>query len=206
MRGAYTAKIACNGFLRFFKFGYIRGRNIISLKAMIERGLELSLGKNATIGAYTRLSNRGNGWIEIGDETHIDHFVVLETRKGGFIKIGRQCAIHAFSVIYGNGGVTIGDHTRIAAHTVIVASNHNFDDTTKNIYEQGMTKKGITIGTDVWIGAGARILDGVHIGDHAVIGAGAVVTKDIPENAVAVGAPARVLRMRGEKLFKSDSK
>jgi acetyltransferase-like isoleucine patch superfamily enzyme len=97
------------------------------------------------------------------------------------------------------GGVTIGNHTRIACHTVIVASNHNFDDVTKNIHEQGVNAKGVVIGNDVWIGAGVRILDGVHIGDHVVIGAGSVVTKDIPENAIAVGVPARVIRKRGEQ-------
>lgn len=199
MKGAYTIKLFFNKFFRFFKFGYIQGDNIISLRASIERGLTLSLGKNASIWEYARLSNRGHGSIEIGDNTKIEHFVLLETRRGGFIKIGADSAVNAFSVIYGAGGVTIGNNTRIACHTIIIASNHNFDDITKNIYEQGVSKKGIVIGNDVWIGAGVRILDGVHIGDHSVIGAGSVVTKSIPENSVAVGVPARVMRLRGEK-------
>lgn len=199
MRGAYTIKIFFNKFFRFLKFGRVRGSNYISLRALVERGLKLRLGTNATVGSYAKLSSRGDGSIEIGDNTHIDDFVVLETRRGGFIKIGSGSGINAFSVIYGSGGVTIGNNTRIASHTVIVASNHMFDDTTKNIYEQGVSKKGIVIGNDVWVGAGVRILDGVHIGDHSVIGAGSVVTRDIPENAVAVGVPARVMRLRGEK-------
>lgn len=199
MRGAYTAKVFLNKFFRFFKFGYIPGRNFISLRALVERGLRPSLGDNVSIGAYAKLSNRGHGSIEIGDNTHIDDFVVLETRRGGSIKIGSNSGINAFSVVYGAGGVTIGNNTRIASHTVIVASNHMFDDRTKNIYEQGVSKKGIVIGNDVWVGAGVRILDGVHIGDHSVIGAGSVVTRDIPENSVAVGVPARVMRSRGEK-------
>ncbi len=193
----YTLKLCVNSVLRFFKFGYIPGRNFISLHALIERGLTPTLGDNVHIGAYAKLSHRGHGTIEIGDNSAIDSFVVLETRRGGSIKIGKNSGVNAFSVIYGTGGVTIGDYTRIAAHTVIVASNHIFDDSTKNIHEQGVSKKGIVIGNDVWIGAGARILDGVHIGDHAVIGAGSVVTHDIPENAIAVGVPARVLRLRG---------
>lgn len=199
MRGARIMKVYTNKVLRFLKFGYIRGNNIVSLRAEVERGLMLTLGKNASIGEYAKLLNRGNGSIEIGDNTKIEYFVLLETRRGGFIKIGANSAINAFSVIYGAGGVTIGNNTRIACHTVIVASNHNFDDVTKDIHEQGVSKKGIVIGNDVWIGAGARILDGVCIGDHAVIGAGSVVTKDIPENSVAVGVPARVVRYRGEK-------
>lgn len=199
MKGVYTCKVYTNKFLRFFKFGLIPGKNIISLRATIEPRLELSLGKNCSIGDYAQLTCRGNGSIEIGDNTDIDHFVLLETRRGGFIKIGKGSSIHAFSVVYGAGGVTIGDHTRIASHTVIVASNHNFDDLTIDIHLQGVSKKGITIGNDVWIGAGVRVLDGVHIGDHSVIGAGSVVTKNIPPNSVSVGVPARVIRMRGEK-------
>ncbi len=199
MRGVYAIKMCLNKFFRFFRFGYIRGNNIVSLRVEIERGLRLSLGENATIEGYARLLNRGHGSIEIGDNTKIECFVLLETRRGGFIKIGSNSAVNAFCVIYGAGGVTIGNNVRIACHTVIVASNHNFDDVTKDIHEQGVSKKGIIIGNDVWIGAGVRILDGVCIGDHAVIGAGSVVTKDIPANAVAVGVPARILRYRGEK-------
>ncbi len=199
MRGAYTVKVSINKFLRYFKFGRIKGKNIISLRATIEKNLRLSLGRNATIGDYVRLSGRGSGVIEIGDDTDIDHFVLLEARRKGFIKIGSKSVIHAFSVIYGHGGVTIGNNTRIACHTIIMAGNHNFDNRTKNIYEQGVTVKGVVIGNDVWIGAGVRILDGVHIGDHVVVGAGSVVTKDIPENGVAMGVPARLIRLRGEK-------
>ncbi len=200
MKGTYFLRTYSNKFFRFFKFGHIGGKNSISLKATILRkGLRLTLGTNTTIGEYARLSGRGNGTIEIGDHTSIGEFVILETRKGGSIKIGNHSGINAFSVVYGAGGVTIGDYTRIASHTVIVASNHNFDDVTKNIHEQGISAKGVSIGNDVWIGAGVRILDGVHIGDHAVIGAGSVVTKDIPENAVALGVPARVIRKRGEQ-------
>lgn len=200
MKGSYHLKLYTNKFLRFFKFGYIRGANHISLKATIlKRGLTLTLGDQVTLGDFARLSGRGNGKITIGDHSTIGEFVILETRKGGSITIGQHSGINPFSVIYGTGGVTIGDNTRIASHTVIVASNHNFDDPTKNIHEQGVSKKGIVIGNDVWIGAGVRILDGVTIGDHVVVGAGSVVTKDILENAIAVGVPARVIRFRGEQ-------
>ncbi len=187
-----------NIIFRIFWFGYIAGRNFISLTATISSGLTLRLGRGATIGRYAQLSCREHGSITIGANSDIDRFVILETQKNGHITIGTNTGINAYSVIYGAGGVTIGDNTRIACHTVIVASSHIFDDPTKEIHTQGMSAKGITIGNDVWIGAGVRIVDGVTIGDHAVIGAGAVVTKDIPPNAVAVGVPARVLRLRGE--------
>ena len=166
MRGAYTAKVSLNRFLRFFKFGYIPGRSIISLRAHIERGMRFTIGKNSSIGDYSRLTGRGSGTIAIGDNTDIGHFVLLEARRGGFIKIGNGSGINAFSVVYGHGGVTIGDHTRIACNAIIMAGNHNFDDPTKNIYEQGVSKKGIVIGNDVWVGGGVHILDGVTIIFH----------------------------------------
>lgn len=189
----------CNIIFRVIKFGYIPGNNTISLRASVHRDLTLSLGKGATIGKYAQLSCREHGSIQIGKGSDIGDFVILETQKNGSITLGDNSCLNAFCVVYGAGGVRIGDNTRIACHTVIVSSSHVFDDPTRDIHVQGITAQGITIGNDVWIGAGARIVDGVTIGDHAVIGAGAVVTKDIPSNAVAVGVPARVIRLRGEK-------
>lgn len=85
----------------------------------------------------------------------------------------------------------------IAAHTVIIPANHNFDRMDLPISRQGLTTKGINIGNDVWIGANVVILDGVEIGDGCVIGASSVVTKSIPNNSVAVGNPAKVIKSRG---------
>ena len=73
---------------------------------------------------------------------------------------------------------------------------HIFSDTTVPINAQGITTQDITIGNNVWLGHGAYIMPGVHIGNNAIIGAKTVVTHDIPENAIAVGVPARVIRMR----------
>jgi acetyltransferase-like isoleucine patch superfamily enzyme len=199
MRDIHTIKRWVNVLFRCFKFGYVRGNNTLALRASVSRHLSLSLGKGATVREYTQLLCRGGGSITIGEHTSIEPYVILDAQKKGSITIGAGSGINAFSVVYGAGGVTIGNNTRIACHTVIISSNHNFDDITKDIHEQGITAKGITIGDDVWIGAGARVLDGVHIGDHAVIGAGAVVTKDVPPNAVAVGVPARVIRLRGAR-------
>ncbi|MBI5189859.1 MAG: acyltransferase [Nitrospirae bacterium] len=135
--------------------------------------------------------------IEIGEGTIILEYASLYT-VGGFIKIGRGCSVNNFCVLYGHGGLTIGDGVSIAAHTVIVPANHRFDDTGLPIKLQGETKKGIVIGDDVWIGANVTVLDGVTIGDGSVVGAGSVVTRDIPPMSVAAGNPARVIRRRGE--------
>ncbi len=186
-------------FVRCFKFGYISGNNYISLRATIRHPQSLTIGRGARIREYVYVLGHSSGAITIGERSNVGPFVMLEAQENGFITIGKECGINPFGMIYGAGGVTIGDYTRIAAHVVIVSSNHGFDDVTRNIKDQESIARGVIIGSDVWIGTGARILDGVRIGDHAVIGAGAVVTKDIPEYAVAVGVPAKVLRYRGEQ-------
>ena len=76
----------------------------------------------------------------------------------------------------------------------MTALNHNFADTTKRIDEQGISTKPVVIGDDVWIGANAVILPGVTIGRHCVVAAGAVVTKDVPDNTVVAGVPAKVIK------------
>lgn len=115
---------------------------------------------------------------------------------GGDIRIGDDCSFNPYCVIYGHGGLRIGNSVRIAAHTVIVPANHNFDDPHTPIRLQGLTTKGITIGNDVWIGAGVRIMDGVEIGNGCVVAAGSVVTKSVPNGAVVAGVPAKVIRVR----------
>ncbi|NJM72477.1 MAG: acyltransferase [Scytonema sp. RU_4_4] len=86
----------------------------------------------------------------------------------------------------------------IASHTGIYANNHNFADLTRPMKSQGVTSKGIVIENDCWLGTGVKVLDGVRIGCGSVIGAGAVVTKDIPPYSIAVGVPARVIAQRGD--------
>jgi acetyltransferase-like isoleucine patch superfamily enzyme len=115
---------------------------------------------------------------------------------GGDIAIGDDCSLNPFAIIYGHGGVRIADGVRIAAHTVIIPANHNVADDVTPLHKSGTSAEGIDIGANVWIGSGARILDGVHIGRRAIVGAGSVVTKAVPEGATVVGVPARVIRQR----------
>ena len=79
------------------------------------------------------------------------------------------------------------------------ASNPKFDNLDEPIKNQGVECRGIYVGNNCWIGAGAVLLDGVTVGDGCVIGANAVVTKDIPDNSVVVGSPAKIIRKRGEE-------
>ncbi|ACM40006.1 MULTISPECIES: acyltransferase [Rhizobium/Agrobacterium group] len=114
----------------------------------------------------------------------------------GDVELGENVSINAYACM--SGRVRVGNGVRIASHVSIIGFNHGFDDLETPIYRQPLTSLGIEIGDDVWIGANAVILDGARIGSGAIIAAGAVVSKDIPPQAIAGGVPARVLRMRGK--------
>lgn len=135
------------------------------------------------------------GKISIGARTFIDRGVIIRP-LGGRVEIGNDCSVNAYSVLYGGGGLKIGNGVRIASHTVIVPSNHDFSDLEKPIKDQGLTFKGIVVEDDVWIGAGVKILDGVVICSGSVIGAGAVVTKSTQPFSVVAGVPAKIIRSR----------
>jgi len=116
---------------------------------------------------------------------------------GGSIIIGDRCSINPHTVIYGHGkGTVIGNDVLIAAHCVIIPANHNFSDASRPINAQGVNSKGIIIHDNVWIGAGCTILDGVEIGAGAIVAAGCVVNRDVPENVIVGGVPCRIIKKR----------
>jgi acetyltransferase-like isoleucine patch superfamily enzyme len=120
----------------------------------------------------------------------IVHKHVIVSPWGGHIKIGPNCTVNPYSILYGHGGLEIGEGVRIAARTTIIPANHNYDDPEVPIRKQGLTREGIQIGDDVWIGANCTILDDVEIGNGAVIAAGSVVTESVQEYAIVAGIPA----------------
>lgn len=123
------------------------------------------------------------------------------TAAGGSIRVGHHTAFNTGVHINASmgGAIVIGKYCAIGPNVVMRTANHRFDDVSMLIQESGHEPADICIGDDVWIGANAVILGGTNIGKGAVIGAGAVVTKDIPSNAIAAGVPAKVLRYRGRK-------
>jgi acetyltransferase-like isoleucine patch superfamily enzyme len=173
-------------------------------QAAIENGVRLrfanyiKLGNGVYLDQHTYLHACPNG-IEIGDESIVMHGAVLHVynfrglAQSG-IKIGKNSLIGEYSVIRGQGGVTIGDRVYTSPFTQIIAVNHVFDDPTRPFTDQGITAVGIIIEDDVWLGAGAVITDGVRVGRGAVVAAGAVVTKDVPPHTVVGGVPAKVIK------------
>jgi acetyltransferase-like isoleucine patch superfamily enzyme len=111
---------------------------------------------------------------------------------------------HPYSVLYGHGGLEIGDYVRIAAHCVIVPANHGIALDEGLIADQPMSKRGIRIGNDVWLGAGVRVLDGSVIGDGCVVAAGSVVRGELEPYAIYAGVPAKLVRMRSATTYLKD--
>lgn len=175
--------------------------------AAIERGVRLRYASYIRLrhGAYldesVYLHACANG-IDIGEHTLVMHGAILhvynfrDIPQSG-IRIGRDSLIGEYTVIRGQGGVTIGDRVYTSPHSQVIAVNHVFEDRGRSFTEQGITAEGIVIEDDVWIGSGAIITDGVHVGRGAVVAAGAVVTDDVPPYTVVSGVPARVLREVG---------
>ncbi|MEP0805485.1 MAG: acyltransferase [Chloroflexota bacterium] len=172
--------------------------------AAIEKGVRIRFASHIKLGhgvyidegAYLHACPQG---IEIGDNTIVMHGAVLHVYNfrdmpQSRIKIGKDSLVGEYSVIRGQGGVTIGDRVYTSPFTQIIAVNHVFDDPNRPFVEQGITAEGIVIEDDVWLGAGAVITDGVRVGKGAVVAAGAVVTKDVPPHTVVGGVPAKPIK------------
>jgi acetyltransferase-like isoleucine patch superfamily enzyme len=139
------------------------------------------------------------GEIVLGDRVSVMRDVIMETRMGGAISIGAGTGIHPrCQIISALEPIHIGHGVGIAANCALYSYDHGLD-TVEDIFKQNLRSKGgISIGDGAWLGTGVIVLSGVSIGKGAVIGAGSVVTHNVPDHAIAVGAPARVLRMRDQ--------
>jgi acetyltransferase-like isoleucine patch superfamily enzyme len=187
-RGAHQIEIGNNVFL---------GRTVC-LDAFVLKG-RIQIGDSCHLLDNVRLmSFNEHGKIILHKGVDLDRGVDIKAH-GGCIKLGSGTYIGPYACIAGPGNIKIGENCMIAAHSGIYSNNHIFSDPTVLIREQGTTNKGITIEDDCWLGTGVKVMDGVTIGRGSVIGAGAVVTKDIPPYSVAVGVPAKVISQRGKQ-------
>ncbi|MDP0498071.1 MAG: acyltransferase [Verrucomicrobiota bacterium JB024] len=117
--------------------------------------------------------------------------------SGVNIEIGNYSSINKGCWV--SNDTIIGDDVMTGPEVVILSASHNFADTTVSMREQGAPpRRPITIGNDVWIGTRSVILPGVTVGDHAIIAAGSIVTKDVPPWAIVGGNPAKVIRFRNQ--------
>lgn len=181
-------------------------RLILSMRgaAAIENGVRLRFASNVILGKgvfldYGVYLHACPSGIQIGDNSLVLHGAVLHVYNfrnlpNAGIRVGNNCLIGEYTVIRGQGGVTIGNRVYTSPFTQIIAVNHVFADPSRPFIEQGITAQGIVIEDDVWLGAGAVITDGVKVGKGAIVAAGAVVTKDVLPYVMVAGVPARPIK------------
>ena len=148
-------------------------------------------GKHAVIYRSARMDTPPYRKFWLGDYSVIESFCCINNAVGDVI-IGDHTRVGLHNTII--GPVTIGSHVNLAQGITVTALNHNFEESSKRIDEQGVTTKPVIIGNDIWIGANAVRLPGVSIGDHSVVAAGAVVTKDVPPHSLVAGVPAKIIK------------
>lgn len=148
-------------------------------------------GKHAVIHRSARMDTPPYRKFYLGDYSVVESFACINNAVGDVI-IGDHTRIGLHNTII--GPVTIGSHVNLAQGITITALNHNFSDAEKRIDEQGVNTTPVVIEDDIWIGANAVILSGVTIGQHSVVAAGAIVTKDVPPHSLVAGVPAKVIK------------
>ena len=158
-----------------------RGRLKTDGMAFVGPGVTFEIGKGATV-HLGRFS-----WIGHGTKIRCHEG---EVRIGAKTVMGQECTISAFQ------HVSIGRECILADRVMLIDFDHGVVETDRPVREQGIYKRDVRVGNNVWIGYGAAFLRGVTVGDNSVIGTYAVVSRDVPANAVAGGVPVRVIRMR----------
>jgi acetyltransferase-like isoleucine patch superfamily enzyme len=143
------------------------------LEIQIGRRGEVRFGRFVWLGDGTKIRCH-EGVVDIGDKT----------------VFGQECTISAYQ------RVRIGEQCVIADRAMFIDFDHGVVEVERPIRQQGIYKRDLIVGSNVWVGYGACLLRGVRIGDNAIIGSNSVVTRDVPANAVVGGVPAKVIRMR----------
>jgi acetyltransferase-like isoleucine patch superfamily enzyme len=176
-----------------------------------------SVGRGVTFGHGVVLRHPHK--VHLGDGVIVDDLVVLDAKgttntgikiasggfigrgtilscKNGDIELGKKVNLGFHCEVFSASRVRVGDFGLFAAYTYLVGGGHDFDKVDVPIIEQKRSSQGITLGDNVWLGTGTKVLDGVHLGSHVVVGAGSIVREDLGDGAIAAGVPARVIRVR----------
>ncbi len=171
----------------------------------------IQLGKWTKLGDYCYLSALGKGKLSLGDNVGIGAHsrIIISTsfqNIGEHITIGNNVGIGEFAYLGGAGGLTIGNDCIVGQYFSCHPENHNYKNTNLKIRAQGVNRKGIFIGENCWIGSKVTILDGVTIGNNCIIAAGAVVNKNMPNNCIIGGVPAKVIKQIDAKNISEEKK
>jgi acetyltransferase-like isoleucine patch superfamily enzyme len=162
---------------------------------------KISYGRYLKLGERVYISGLGKKGIQIGDNVGIGAYsrIIVSTsfnQMGEHIRIGNNVGLGEFAYLGGAGGLEIGDDCIIGQYLSCHPENHIAEKIEEPIRHQGVSRKGIKIGRNCWIGSKVTILDGVEIGEGCIIAAGAVVNKSFPANSIIGGVPAKLIKNR----------
>jgi acetyltransferase-like isoleucine patch superfamily enzyme len=181
--------------------GVVFGQNVV-----LRHPHKIRLGDGVTVDDLVVLDAKGtsNRGIDVGCFVFLGRGTILSC-KDGDIAIGDHGNLGFHCEVFSGSRVTVGRHGLFAAQAYLVGGGHEFEQEGRAVVDQPRTSRGIVLGDNVWLGTGAKVLDGVRIGSDVVVGANAVVNADLPDGAVAAGVPARVLRLRADAMAPGSS-
>ncbi len=175
------------------------GRNVLfGQHVVLRHPHKIHIGDNVVIDDNCLVDAKGttNAGIDIGSGTFIGRNTILSCKNGDIV-IGEGANIGFNCELFSAARVELGARALLAAYCYVIGGDHEWSGT-GDVLALGRRATGVTVGAGAWLGAGVKVLDGTHVGARAIVGAGAVVTSDVPEEAIAVGVPARVVGSRTE--------
>ncbi|HUB75076.1 MAG TPA: DapH/DapD/GlmU-related protein [Solirubrobacteraceae bacterium] len=173
----------------------------VESRCSIRHRRHLTVGSGSVLEHGARLSCLSRRGIKIGNRVTIGKYSLIECTSvlwhlGEGLAIGDGSSIGDYSFIGCAGGVVIGSNVLMGQRVSFHSQNHNFEDITRPIREQGVTDSQIVVGDDCWLGSGSIILSGVELGPGSVVAAGSVVNRSFGPKSVVAGVPARLVRLR----------
>jgi len=158
---------------------------------------KIHIGDQTVIDDHVLLDAKGvaNQGIRIGDNGFIGRNSILSCKDGDIV-LGSHINIGFNCEVFSSSKVEVGDYGLFAAYVYVVGGGHDHADLGAVIIDQARPSKGVRIGRNSWLGAGAKILDGVTLGANVVVGAGAVVNESLPDSVIAAGVPAKIIKRR----------
>lgn len=184
-------------FLKQAKGLFLAGKHV-----KITHGRHIICGKNVKFEDYAEIQGLCKDGLIFGDYVTVSRGVMIRPSSyyggdlGAGLIMGEHSSIGPYGYIGCSGKITIGKNVMFGPKCSLFAENHNFSDTETSIKSQGVNQKGITVEDDCWIGSNVTILDGVTIGRGSVIGAGTLVTKDVPAGSVVIDKREKKIRVR----------
>jgi len=176
------------------------GKNVVfGANVVLRHPHKIEVGDNVIIDDNCMLDAKGkdNDGIRIGQDVFLGRNSILSCKNGDIV-LGDRVNIGFNCEVFSGSRVVLSNDTLVAAYCYFIGGGHDSSDVEIPVINQDARSHGIEVGEQSWFGAGVKVLDGVTIGSHCIIGAGAVVTRDAPDYTVSVGVPAKPIRDRRE--------